>query len=72
MNDLIVSSKNIVSRPGYSTLMDLHTVTDNTQNLFFIKPRYQYEQRYLWKHWITKKWAKEWNINQHLTNEFAG
>lgn len=71
MNDLMVSSKNIISRPGYSTLMDWHTVRDYTQNIFLIKPKYQYEQRYLFEYWISKKWAKEWNVKKHLVDEFA-
>lgn len=71
MNDLILSSKNIITRPGYSTLMDWHVVADNTQNIFLVKPKYQYEQRYLFEYWIGKKWAKEWNIKKHFVCEFA-
>ncbi|GAB4208307.1 MAG: hypothetical protein Fur0023_19780 [Bacteroidia bacterium] len=71
MNDFILSSKNIISRPGYSTLMDWHVIADNTQNIFLIKPKYQYEQRYLFEYWISKKWAKEWNVKQVPADEFA-
>jgi len=56
-NQLIAKSKNIITRPGYSTLMDLHCIKDNSQKIFLIKPKYQYEQKYLYHYWIDKKLA---------------
>lgn len=56
-SDLISSSKNIITRPGYSTLMDWHLIKDETQKLFLVEPKFQYEQKYLYRYWIGKNWA---------------
>lgn len=58
LNEMILSSKNIITRPGYSTLMDLHTIIDEDQNLFLVKPKFQYEQKYLYDFWLDRKKAK--------------
>ncbi len=57
-NNFILQSKSIVTRAGYSTLMDLHYLMDEKQKLFLVDSQYQYEQKYLFRHWIEKGWAE--------------
>lgn len=57
VNDLISPTKNVVTRPGYSTLMDWHLIKDETQKLFLVEPKFQFEQKYLYSYWISKNWA---------------
>ncbi|HPQ09529.1 MAG TPA: hypothetical protein PK995_09925 [Bacteroidia bacterium] len=56
-NQLIAKSNNIITRPGYSTLMDLHYIKDDSQKIYLIEPKFQYEQKYLYHYWIEKKLA---------------
>lgn len=60
-NQLIIQSKNIITRAGYSTLMDIHFILTKEQNLFLIPSKYQYEQNYLYHYWIDKNLAKDIN-----------
>lgn len=52
LSSLIINSKTIVCRSGYSTLMDLHHL--NKQNCILIPTPGQEEQEYLAKFWSTK------------------
>lgn len=58
-NLLICSAKNIITRAGYSTLMDLHKILDATQQIYLINTPHQYEQDYLFQYWIKKGMAKD-------------
>ncbi|MCX7729082.1 MAG: hypothetical protein N2203_06400 [Bacteroidia bacterium] len=62
LNNWILKAKNIITRPGYSTLMDLHKIMSEDQNLYLIQPRYQYEQKYLYEYWIQKQWAQPLSV----------
>ncbi len=57
-NELMCRSKNIVSRAGYSTLMDWHTIQEQTQTLYLTHTPHQLEQQYLYHHWIKRGWAQ--------------
>jgi UDP-N-acetylglucosamine:LPS N-acetylglucosamine transferase len=52
LSSLIINSKTIVCRSGYSSLMDLHHL--NKQNCILIPTPGQEEQEYLAKFWSTK------------------
>lgn len=67
INCLIARSRFVITRAGYSTLMDWHTVMDKEQRLFLCAPKYQYEQKYLCRYWIEKGWAKDLSL---IENEF--
>ncbi len=60
-NELMCRSKNIVSRAGYSTLMDWHAIQDDMQTLYLTPTPYQLEQQYLYHYWIKKGWAQSIN-----------
>lgn len=59
-NEMMLKAKNIITRAGYSTLMDLHKIMDEEQNLFLLRSKNQFEQQYLYEYWIAKGWAREW------------
>lgn len=56
-NQMILQSKHIVTRAGFSTLMDLHKVMDGEQKLYLVPSEKQYEQNYLYQYWIKRGWA---------------
>ncbi len=56
LSNLIINSKTIVCRSGYSTLMDLHHL--NKQNCILIPTPGQEEQEYLAKFWSAKSGFK--------------
>ncbi len=57
-NQLLVQAKNIVTRAGYTTLMDMHSILTKKQNLYLVSSKSQYEQIYLYNYWISKNLAK--------------
>ncbi|GIV26626.1 MAG: glycosyl transferase [Bacteroidia bacterium] len=58
-NQLMCRSKNIITRAGYTTLMDWQKINDISQQLYLINTPHQYEQQYLFHYWINKGWTKD-------------
>jgi len=58
-NELFLKAQNIITRAGYSTLMDWDKIRQPHQQLFLVDSKHQYEQKYLYKYWLQKGWAKD-------------
>ena len=58
-NELFLKARNIITRAGYSTLMDWYKIKQDHQQLFLVDSKYQYEQAYLYKHWLENGWAMD-------------
>lgn len=65
-NVLMARSRSIITRAGYSTLLDLHKVMDKEHRLFLCAPKYQYEQKYLCRYWIERGWAKDTSLIKNV------
>lgn len=61
-NNSLLRSKVIITRAGYSSLMDLNKITDKNQGINFIQSPQQYEQQYLYGYWINRGWAKAFKV----------
>jgi hypothetical protein len=58
-NEFFLKARNIITRAGYSTLMDWDKIKQPHQQLFLVDSKHQYEQKYLYKYWLQKGWAKD-------------
>lgn len=58
VNRLIIQSRNIITRAGYSTLMDCYSIMDEQQQLYLVNSPHHPEQKYLYHHWISSQYAK--------------